>query len=535
MFFSFGEKLLLVIRMRKRSMRREKRKQKMLEKYSQEKIDQLDDLPVYKDVEENVRYVAETLGKPVDLVIRQFTMQYIPDTKAAVIFFDELVDKEQIHNFILRPLMLQGERIKVKTDVWHTAVESLVQVGETKEINNLKKMIDAVLAGDTVLFIDGYTKGLVIGTRGWEMRSITEPSAESVVRGSREGLSETITVSLGMIRRRLKDPHLRVDLFEIGKRTKTNVAMLYIKGIADPKIVKEFKKRLDRINIDGVLESGYIEELIMDQVWSPFPQIQNTERSDVVVGHLLEGNVALVVDGTPHVLIAPAVFTQFYHSAEDYFERYMISSALRLIRLISLVIALLLPSIYIALISYHPEMIPNTLAIAMAAGRSVVPFIPILEALIMEFSVEILREASIRLPGPIGPTIGIVGALVIGDAAVTAGLVSPAMVIVVGLTTISSYANPNYNAAISLRILRFPFMIAAATFGLYGIMILLFLLLIHLSQLKSFGVPYMGPFGPLNLKDIKDSFIRVPWKWMIQRPTIYRPQDKIRQKAGNRK
>jgi len=355
------------------------------------------------------------------------------------------------------------------------------------------------------------------------------------VRGSREGLSETITVSLGMIRRRLKDPHLRVDLFEIGKRTKTNVAMLYIKGIADPKIVKEFKKRLDRINIDGVLESGYIEELIMDQVWSPFPQIQNTERSDVVVGHLLEGKVALVVDGTPHVLIAPAVFTQFYHSAEDYFERYMISSALRLIRLISLVIALLLPSIYIALISYHPEMIPNTLAIAMAAGRSVVPFIPILEALIMEFSVEILREASIRLPGPIGPTIGIVGALVIGDAAVTAGLVSPTMVIVVGLTTISSYANPNYNAAISLRILRFPFMIAAATFGLYGIMILLFLLLIHLSQLKSFGVPYMGPFGPLNLKDIKDSFIRVPWKWMIQRPSIYRPQDKIRQKAGNRK
>ena len=535
MFFSFREKLLLVIHMKKRSIRRERKKQKKLEKHYQEQLQQLDDLTIYPKVEENVRYVQETLGKPVDLVTREFTMQYTPDKKAAVLFIDELVDKEQVHNFILRPLMIHGEQLKVKTDVWETAVESLVQVGETKVIENLKKMVDAILAGDTILFIDGYPKGLVIGTRGWQMRSITDPSAESVVRGSREGMSETITVSLGMIRRRLKDPNLRVELFELGRRTKTNVGLLYIKGIIDPKIVDEFKRRLDQIDIDGVLESGYIEELIMDQVWSPFPQLQNTERADVVVGHLLEGKAALVVDGTPHVLIAPAVFTQFYHSAEDYFERYLISSALRLIRLISLVIALLLPSIYIALISYHPEMIPSTLAIAMAAGRSIVPFIPILEALIMEFSVEILREASIRLPGPIGPTIGIVGALVIGDAAVSAGLVSPAMVIVVGLTTISSYANPNYNAAISLRLLRFPFMIAAATFGLYGIMILLFLMLIHLSQLKSFGVPYMGPFGPLNWRDLKDSFIRVPWKYMIQRPSIYRPQDKKRQKAGNEK
>lgn len=519
--------------MKKRSIRRERKKKRMLEKHDQEQLNPIEELPIYKNVTDNVKYVEKTFGKPVDLVIREFTIQYTPDKRAAILFFDELVDKEQVHNFILRPLMLHGERLAVKSDVWETAVESLVQVGETKIVDSLKKMVDAVLAGDTVLFIDGYTKGVVIGTKGWEMRSVSDPSAESVVRGSREGMSETITVSLGMIRRRLKDPNLRVDLFELGRRTKTNVGLLYIKGIIDPKIISEIKGRLNKIDIDGVLESGYIEELIMDQVWSPFPQIQNTERPDAVVGHLLEGKAALVVDGTPHVLIVPAVFTQFYHSPEDYFERYLISSALRLIRLISLGIALLLPAIYIALVSFHPEMIPNTLAIAMASGRAVVPFIPILEALIMEFSVEILREASIRLPGPIGPTIGIVGALVIGEAAVSAGLVSPAMVIVVGLTTISSYANPNYNAAISLRILRFPFMIAAATFGMYGIMILLFLMLIHLSQLKSFGVPYMGPFGPLNWRDLKDSFIRVPWNWMIRRPSIYRPQNKRRQKVGN--
>lgn len=522
--------------MSKRQFRQERKKKKKLNERYEKKLEQVGkNLSIDKNVMNNIQFIHETLGKPVDLVTREFIMQYTPDKKAAIIFLDELVDKDQIHNFVLRPLMLQGERIAVKTDLWETSVESLVQIGETKLIEEMKKAIDAILAGDTILFIDGYAKGLIIGTRGWDMRSVSDPRAENVVRGSREGMSETITVSLGMIRRRLRDPDLRVDLFELGRRTKTNIGLLYIKGIADPKMVNEVKKRIGQIDIDGVLESGYIEEMIMDQVWSPFPQIQNTERPDAVVGHLLEGKVALIVDGTPHVLIAPAVFTQFYHSAEDYFERYLISTALRLIRVLSLFIALLLPAIYIALISYHPEMIPSPLAIAMAGGRAVVPFIPIVEAILMEFSVEILREASIRLPGPIGPTIGIVGALVIGEAAVSAGLVSPAMVIVVGLTTISSYANPNYNAAISIRLLRFPFMIAAATFGLYGIMILIFLLFIHLSQLRSFGVPYMAPFGPLKWRDLKDSFIRVPWKYMIQRPSIYRPQDKQRQKAGNQK
>lgn len=534
MFFLFSEKLKLVIKMSKRQFRKERKKKRKLNERYEKQLEQIEaDVLIYESMEKNVEFIQKILGKPVDLITREFTMQYNPDKKAAILFIDELVVKDQIHNFILRPLMLQGERITLKSDIWETAVESLVQIGETAIIKEMRKAIDAILAGDTILFIDGYAKGLVIGTRGWDTRSVSDPRAENVVRGSREGMSETITVSLGMIRRRLRDPDLRVDLLELGRRTKTDIGLLYIKGIVDPKIVKEIKRRLQQINIDGVLESGYIEELIMDQVWSPFPQIQNTERPDAVVGHLLEGKVALIIDGTPHVLIAPAVFTQFYHSAEDYFERYLISTALRVIRVISLFIALLLPAIYIALVSFHPEMIPNPLAIAMAGGRAVVPFIPIVEAILMEFSVEILREASIRLPGPIGPTIGIVGALVIGEAAVTAGLVSPAMVIVVGLTTISSYANPNYNAAISIRLLRFPFMIAAATFGLYGIMILIFLLFIHLSQLKSFGVPYMAPFGPLQWRDLKDSFIRVPWNFMIRRPSIYRPQDKKRQKVGN--
>lgn len=522
--------------MRNRSFRKSQKKKQRLEQRNEEQLERLtEQLQVDQEVEKNLGIVKKILGDPVDLVTREFTIQYAPDRRSAAIYLDELVNKEQVHNYILRPLMLAGEKLDVKTDLWDMAIESMIHASEMEITSEMKKIISAILCGDTVLLIDGYAKSAIIGTKGWETKSITEPRSESVIRGSREGLSETLNVSLGMIRRRLKDPNLRIKPFDLGLRTRTFVTLLYIEGVIDPLLVKEITKRLKRIKIDGILESGYIEELIMDQVWSPFPQIQNTERPDSVVGHLLEGQAAIIVDGTPHVLILPAIFAQFYHSPEDYFERYLIASALRLIRMISLFIALLLPALYIAFVSFHPEMIPSQLAIAMAAGRATVPFISILEALLMEFAVEVLREASIRLPGPIGPTIGIVGALVIGEAAVTAGLVSPAMVIVVGLTTISSYANPSYNAAISVRLLRFPFMIAASVLGLYGIMLCVFLLYLHLAQLKSFGVPYMAPYAPLKWSDLKDAFIRVPWKWMQNRPSFYRPHNQDRQKEREAK
>jgi len=362
------------------------------------------------------------------------------------------------------------------------------------------------------------------------MRSVEEPKTAAVVRGPREGFSETLRVNTALIRRRLRDPDLRMKNYKVGRRTRTDLVLCYIEGVADPRVVEKVERRIQSIELDGVLESGYIEEMIQDDFWTPFPLIQNTERPDSVVSHLLEGKVAILVDGTPHALIAPAVFTQFYYSPEDYYERYMIATFLRFLRLLSLIFALLGPAFYIAFVSFHTEMLPSSLAIAMAAGRATVPFPSIVEALLMEISVEILREASVRLPGPIGPTIGIVGALVIGEASVTAGLVSPLMVIVVGLTTISSYANPSYNAAISLRLLRFPIMIVAAGFGLYGIVLSLMLLLHHLVKLESFGVPYMAPMAPLRWQDVKDLLIRVPWTMMKKRPSIYRPQDPVREK-----
>ncbi|PTX61222.1 spore germination protein KA/spore germination protein [Melghirimyces profundicolus] len=517
---------------RKRAAGRGRRKKEILEKNGREKTEKKTlDIKVQPELETNTEFIGKLLGDSTDVVTRHFTIQYAPDRKAAVIYLDGMSDSKAIDLYVLKPLMLDAEKIRTKTDLWHMVDQSLVQVGETKVTEKMRDMVDSLLSGDALLFVDGYAEGMVINARGWKQRGIDTPRSENTVRGSREGFTETLRVNTALIRRRLKDPDLRLKDLKVGERTKTNVAILFIEGVADEKLVKEMQNRIEKIKLDGVLESGYIEEMIQDNTWSPFPTLQNTERPDSAVAHLLEGKVVVVVDGTPHVLVAPAIFAQFYFSPEDYFERYLIATFLRVLRLLAFFIALSLPALYIAFIGFHPEMIPSDLAIAMAAGRSTVPFPSIVEALVMETSVEILREASIRLPGPIGPTIGIVGALVIGEAAVSAGLVSPLMVIVVGLTTISSYGNPSYNAAISVRMLRFPLMIAASILGLYGIMLFLMLLLLHLIKLESFGVPYLAPFSPLRLSDVKDSLIRIPWPWMKKRPVIFRPEDEKREEV----
>lgn len=503
----------------------------MLQELAAKKIeDKLGDRMLDPSVDKNVQFIGKLLGDCSDVVTRFFTIQYTPDRRAAIMYIDGLVDLPLIDQFVLTPLMTEAEKIRTKTDLWEMVNESLIQTGEMRITAKMKDLVEGLLSGDTILLLDGESQGLIIGSKGWPMRSVEEPKTAAVVRGPREGFSETLRVNTALIRRRLRDPDLRMKNYKVGRRTRTDLVLCYIEGVADPRVVEKVERRIQSIELDGVLESGYIEEMIQDDFWTPFPLIQNTERPDSVVSHLLEGKVAILVDGTPHALIAPAVFTQFYYSPEDYYERYMIATFLRFLRLLSLIIALLGPAFYIAFASFHTEMLPSQLAIAMAAGRATVPFPSIVEALLMEVSVEILREASVRLPGPIGPTIGIVGALVIGEASVTAGLVSPLMVIVVGLTTISSYANPSYNAAISLRLLRFPIMIVAAGFGLYGIVLSIMLLLHHLVKLESFGVPYMAPMAPLRWQDVKDLLIRVPWTMMKKRPSIYRPQDPVREK-----
>ncbi|MDH4617673.1 spore germination protein [Brevibacillus sp. AY1] len=496
--------------------RKESLRDQSLQQHASKSMESVDDVTITTDLDENIALIEHQLGKSDDLVVRRFQVKTGQD--AALVFLDGMVDCDVISQYIIQNLTSSS----ITYDKSAT--------NELETTTGLRQIIRNILSGNTVLMIEGETEAYLNNTRGWARRGVEEPQTESVVRGPRDGFCETLMVNASLVRFRLKDPNLRVRHMIVGQRTQTDIFVLYIEGLAHPPIVEEIISRLEKLNLDAVLESGYIEQMIQDNRYSPFPQIQNTERPDKVVANLLEGKVGILVDGTPFALIAPSVFSQFYQSPEDYYERFYIASLIRFIRIISISIALLLPSLYIAFSSFHPEMIPSRLVIAMAAGRSTVPFPSLVEALIMEMAIEILREASVRLPGPIGPTIGIVGALVVGEAAVSAGLVSPIMVIIVAATTIGSFASPSYSAAIAIRMLRFPVMLLAGMFGLYGIMLFIILILVHLSSLNSFGVPYMSPLSPLNLQGMKDLFLRVPHHLMTKRPTMFRVHDKIRLK-----
>ena len=494
------------------------------------------------ELERNVASLKEILGNPDDLIVRQFKTDVI---EAAVCFIDELVNKDQVNEYVIKAILENVDKLddtlsengdplsnSYESEVWPTVVNQLVKIGEIKEIKNMREVVDALLGGNTVLFVNGCKTALYMGTKGWVTKGIADPKIESVIRGPSEALNETIVISLSMIRRRLKDHHLRLKKYKKGERSGTGVMLLYLDDIIDPQLIENIDTKLNQIKIDAVMDIGYIEELVKENQLSPFPEMQYTERPDNVVAHLLEGKFAILVDGSPNALIAPAVFTQFYTAAEDYYERSIFSSLLRIVRFIALIFSLFLPSIYIALISFHLELIPPKLAISVASSRANVPFSSILEIIFMELGALILSEASIRIPAPLGSTIGIVGALVIGNAAVSAGIVSPSVIIVVALTIIASYASPSYNASWAIRLVRYGMIGMVAFFGLYGVAISSLLLFLHLLNLKSFGVPYLSPILPFTWADIKDTWWRAPWKFMNKRPRIFRPKDKIRLQGG---
>lgn len=486
-------------------------------------------------LQDNIQFVKDSLGESTDIVIREIRIGKGGSVKAGIFYTDGLTDTPALQNFIMESLMLdiKGTPLEKKLTPEHNLLTVLkdfaMTVGEITDLTNFDDLFTSLLSGDTILLIDGHSEGLVIGNKHWVERGITEPASQTVVRGPREGFSENLRVNTALVRRKLKDPNLWMESKVIGTRTKTNVAIMYINGVANDKIVNEVRLRLDRIDIDGILESGNIEGFIEDSTYSPFPTVFNTERPDTVAAALLEGRIAILVDGTPFVLIVPALFVQFFQSPEDYYVHTGIGSLIRALRFLSFVIALLAPAFFIAITTFHQSMLPPALLISLAAQREGVPFPTFIEALIMEITFEILREAGIRMPRSIGSAMSIVGAFVIGTAAVEAGIISAAMVIVVSITAISSFVSPTYNLAISVRILRFGFMALAASFGLFGIAIGLVALILHLCSLRSFGIPYMSPLAPFNVSDQKDTLIVVPiWK-MFTRPRLINQTNKVRQ------
>lgn len=496
-------------------MLKNKQKKRQDDNYRQKQDPQKpEDLPILRDYQENISRIKEEVGNSSDIIVRDFK---IGAYKGALVFVDGLANSIAIADYILETVM-ETKAPDEPIDIFQFMLDKTMALGSVQPINNWNQVYDSLFSGNTIIFLQGCNKAISGETKGWEKRAITEPTTQLSIRGPKDSFTETLRTNTALIRRRIKSPNLRVDAMKIGAVSQTDIAIMYIEGIANEKIVGEVKERLKHINMDAILDSGYIEQLIEDQSWTTFPTTYHSERPDVVSSHLLEGRIALVVDGSPFVLTVPAIFIQFFQAPDDYYSRFDISTGIRMLRIIAFLIAVIGPSVYIAATTFHQEMIPTTMAIAIASQRENVPFPAFVEALIMEVTFEILREAGLRLPRAVGQAVSIVGALVIGQAAVQAGFVSPVMVIVVSITAIANFSTPVFAMAIAARLIRFVLMGLATALGFYGIMLGLMFMSIHLCSLRSFGIPYMMPLAPFNLRNQQDAFIRFPIWAMKNRP-----------------
>jgi len=496
-----------------------------------------DFIPVSNNLEQNRLALKNVLGDSPDIIFRDVRIGK-SGIQALIVYISGLADTNSIADNVLRSLTFEARYIDpaaLKLSTINTLKDHALSTSEVRETESFQKLLSYILSGDTVIFVQGLEAGIAVSSRsGTSHRNVSEPVTEAVIRGPREGFIENYRLNTAMIRRKLKSPKLRYDELTIGSISQTTVCVAYLDGLADKRLIGEVKERLTRIKIDGILESGYLEEFIQDAPFSPFPTVQVTERPDVVAAALMEGRVAILTDGTPMALVVPATFVQFLQSSEDYYQTFLFATFIRILRFYSFFVALFLPSLYVAVTTFHQEMLPSALALSFAAARQGIPFPAFVEALIMEVAFEILREAGLRLPRPVGQAVSIVGALVIGEAAVRANIVSPAMVIVVSATAIASFTIPGFVFGLAVRLLRFPIMALAASLGFFGLMMGGFILFVHMASLRSFGVPYLAPIAPAIWEGQKDIFIRAPWWAMLRRPLDTGHQDPIRAAKGQK-
>lgn len=489
---------------------------------------------VSDDVQISLDYMKKKYSIPVncDIILREFSIRYKDKlVNAFIMFFDGMTDREVIDNYILKPLMVDSimEIHNFADDLQEFILNQLLPHNQIKMEMAYSKAVEEINFGGCALFIDGLPLVFTADVKGWDHRSVEKPSNEIVIRGPQEAFNEVLRTNTSQIRKRLKDENLIVDDIAVGKVSKTPCSVLYIKNIVNESLVAEVKRRLENIRVDYMLDSGILEQLIEDSTVFPSPQMISTERPDYVAELLVAGKVAIIVNGSPNALVVPITAYDLMHSAEDVYIRYPYVNLLRLVRYIALFFALLLPAIYVAITNYHQEMMPTDLLLAIEANRERVPFPSIVEIILMEMSFELIREAGVRVPGPIGPTLGIIGALILGQAAVAANIVSPILIIIVAVTGIGSFALPNYSLAYSIRIMRFAFIILGGVSGFLGITLGLFLIGIWSTSLKSFGVPYAAPLGPRTSGNDRNVLFRAPeWK-MEYRPDYLNVKKKKKQ------
>lgn len=446
-----------------------------------------------------------------DVIVRP-----VPNANLDVVFIATLVDLTRVEERLLGPLTHVPTKRVRDVSTW---LDNTLRLSNIRRVPNVDEAVHALLDNKAVLCLPN--EYITVGVQGLNRRSPQEPSTDVAIRGPRDGFTESIDTNVSLLRMRIKDPKLTFDKFVIGERSRTTVLLAYIRDLASPDLVHEATNRLRQVKIDGLLENGVLEQWIEDNHWSPYPQLQATERPDKTAAALLEGRIAFIADGTPFVLLAPSVLISFFQTTDDYSQRWWSGTALRLIRIIAFIVSIFVPSLYIAFTMYNPELIPLKMVLQLASTREGIPLPIVMEALVMEIMVELVREAGNRMPQQMGQSYTIVGGLVIGDIAVQAGIVSPIMVVAVGLTALGAFAIPNYEAALVTRMIRFPMLLATSLFGIIGTLGFALILLAHLSTLKSFGVPYLTPFGQMAVQDLKDTLVRPPVQLTKSRPATY--------------
>lgn len=455
---------------------------------------------IEKSIDKNMQRTMMLFSHVYDIKTRTLLFN---NKRLCVVYIETIANKDIINERIIK-VICELRKGNILTDI---------PVSDITLTNHFEEIETALASGNAVLFLDSEQEAYIVGTNQFQPRNFSEPSAERTILGSHDGFGESLNLNISAIRNRIRSSNLKIEIIPVGEEVTTNVGIVYLENVANEEIVRKVKERVDSIRIDSGLTSGKIEEFIEDSSYSPFPQILKTERPDRVVANIVEGRIAVLTEGDASVSIMPVSFFSYYQSPDDFDVRPLISSFLRIIRIIAFFFSVTLPALYIAIVSFNYEIIPYDLLQALKGSVDYIPFPPIIEAIIMQLILELLREASIRLPSSISQTIGVVGGLVIGTAIVQANLVSNPMVVIVALTAISSFVIPIHEMSFSLRILSFPMIVAASVFGIVGIAFGWVYIFMHLIKLESVGAPYFSPIAPIRLNELKDTLIRIPiWK-----------------------
>ncbi len=471
---------------------------------------------VSKSLKENMKLIDERIKDCDDIKCRKMKLGREEKVEACIYYVEVAINNLTIEETVIGKLINRLWNME-PAEQYEYIKDNALGITDVKELKDINEVIMGIMIGDGVVLIDGYDKAIKIKSKGYPMMGVGESNMEKVMRGSREGFADALKANTALVRKRIRSDKFKVKEKIIGDLSNTTVAIAYVEGVARESVINEVNERLSNLNVEGLTDTGIIEQLTEESELSPFPQYQTTERPDKAAMEIINGRVALFVDNTPVALLLPTSYGSFFQTADDYYNRFQIVSFARMIRYVAAIIAMTFPAFYLAAITYHPEILPTSLVMTLQWARVNVPFPAFIEVVIMELAFELLREAGVRIPGPMGSTIGIVGGLIIGQAAVTAGVVSPIIVIVVAVTALASFAIPNDELASAFRILKYFSIVLAAFYGFFGIIVAALFVVGHLCRLKSFGFPYMMPYVASDVnknRDLKDSIIRYPMRKM---------------------